>query len=73
MIPPISRHFSKEKVKIAQASLICGSVVAPFGEKARRLEKDKASEGLEPLSTETCKGSTEAATCSIAIDLLSIE
>ena len=38
----------------AQASLICGSVVAPLGEKARPLEKNKtsgASEGLEPLST----------------------
>ena len=44
-------------------------MVAPQGEKARPLEKNKASgasEGLEPLST---TGSTGAATCSTAADL----
>ena len=30
-------------ITIIQAKLICGSVVAPLGEKASPLEKDKAS------------------------------
>ena len=44
-----------------QATLKCGSVVAPLGEKARPLEKNKASgasKGLEPLSTGATTGST---------------
>ena len=54
------------KSLLIQASLICGSVVAPLEEKARPLEKNKASgasEGLEPLSTGSTTGSTGAATC----------
>ena len=57
---------------VRQASLICGSVVAPLGEKARPLKKNKASgssEGLEPLSTGATTGSTGAATCSTATAL----
>ena len=44
--------------------MICGSVVAPLGELARPLEKDKASgasEGLEPLSAGAATGSKGAA------------
>ena len=47
-------------------------MVAPLGEKARPLKKDKASgasEGLERLSTGATTGSTGAATCSNAADL----
>jgi len=47
-------------------------VVAPLGEKARPLEKNKAcgaSEGLEPLSTGATTGFTGAATCSPAAAL----
>ena len=43
---------------------MCGSVVAPLGEKARPLEKNKASgasEGLEPLTTGAATFSTAAA------------
>ena len=52
------------KSLLIQASLICGSVVAPLGEQVRPLEKDRASgasEGLEPLSTGAKTGSTGAA------------
>ena len=47
-------------------------MVAPLGEKARPLEKNKASgasERLEPLSTGATTGSTGAATCFTAADL----
>ena len=47
-------------------------MVTPLGEKARPLEKNKASgasEGLEPLSTGATTGSTGAATCSTAAAL----
>ena len=62
---------------VRQASLICGSVVAPLGEKERPLKKNKvsgSSEGLEPLSTSTgaTTGSTGAATRSTAVALVSI-
>ena len=58
---------------LGQVSLICGSVVAPLGEKARPLEKDVASgasEWLEPLSTGATTGSTRAPTCSTAAALV---
>ena len=49
-----------------QASLICDSMVAPLGEKARPLEKTRL---LEPLSTGATTGSTGAVTCSTAAAL----
>ena len=48
-------------------------MLVPLGEKARPLEKNKASgasEGLGPLSFGATTGSTGAATCSTALQLL---
>ena len=65
-------NISNINIGQLQVLLKCGSVAVPLGEKARTLEKDKASgasEGLEPLSTGATKGSTGAATCSTAAAL----
>jgi len=68
----VMNEYKTKSNRWRHASLICGSVVAPLGEKARPLEKNKAcgaSEGLEPLSTGATTGFTGAATYSPAAAL----